>query len=971
MPGQSTFVNADRRSLRRELTLHAVAALGFLALVGALAFALGEGVRQQGLALLGLVVAICLAAGAVTARLVSHHLRTVSAQERRSRDLLRLAADLYWEQDREFRFTHVSDPRGLIDPEQLAAQIGRTPWEVAGIGMSEAQFDAHRADLEAHRAFSGLLVRRRDTPGRSRVHSISGEPKFAADGSFDGYWGVGRDVTEELRVQRASVASETRYRELFERSPSPLYLHRKGIVYDANPAAARLFGFADADAMCGQRLVDLYGPGEAQALLAARLERLETMRVGAGIDVTEYQTRTADGRRISVQVTAVRVDSAGGPATLSILFDITARQAAEAALRRSEAMLSHLFATSPDCITLSEVQSGRHTMVNEAFTRLTGYAAAEVVGRTATELGLWQDTRDRDRLRAAMEHDGRIDEMPATIHKRSGGTASLLVSAARFAMGGRDYMVINARDVTEAERARREHAVILERASIGIALTRENRFVQANPRWEAIFGWPVGTLVGTPGSAVWVEADDYAEIGRIAGPVLAAGQPFECEREMRRRDGSRFWCRILGQAVDPMRPGHSGTIWIADDVTERRRLDAALATARDDAEAASRAKSAFLANTSHEIRTPLNGVLGLARLALRPGIDAAERERLLKQIFETARGLEGILSDILDFSKIEAGKFTLESSVFDLRETLAGVDASYRSLAESKGLTFELSVDPAVPPHVLGDPVRVRQILGNFITNAVKFTSVGSVRVNVARSAGGAVRLTVSDTGTGIDAGVQTQLFQPFSQGDASTTRRFGGTGLGLSICRQLAHLMGGEVGALSTPGQGSTFWAELPLAVAEAPAEAESDEAGEEERLHSARVLLVEDNPVNMMIAAATLAQWGIVVEEARDGRMAIRAVDAAARRGQPFDVVLMDVQMPVMGGHEATIELRKAWSAHALPIIALTAAALVAEREQALAAGMNDFLTKPIDGPKLRRTLARHVRPMPGAALAPPTKH
>ncbi|HEV7575463.1 MAG TPA: PAS domain S-box protein [Caldimonas sp.] len=911
-----------------------------------------------------LVIGGALASGALVARVVAHYLAAAAERERKTISLLRLAADLHWEQDREFRFTHVADPHGLIDEAQLQAQIGCTPWQTKGISMSAAQLDAHRADLEAHRPFSGLLVRRHDAQGRSRVYSVSGEPRFGADGAFAGYWGVARDVTEELRAQRASVASETRYRELFERSPSPLYLHRRGVIYDANPAAARLFGFATPEAMHGLRLIDLFAPAH-QERVAQRIAELETLPVGQGTPVSDFQARRADGRRINVQATGVRVDSSGGPATLSILFDITAREAAEAALRRSEAMLSHLVATSPDCITLSELTSGRHAMVNAAFTRLTGYAADEVVGKTATELGLWRDLRDRDRLRAAMEASGRIDEMPATLQRRSGGVASVLVSAARFRMDGRDYMVVNARDVTESERTRLEHAAILERASIGIALTRDRRFVQANPRWEAIFGWATGTMVGEPGSAVWLDADDYAEIGRVAGPVLAAGAPFEIEREMRRKDGSRFWCRILGQPVDPLRPDQGGTIWIADDITERRRLDAALAAARDAAEAASRAKSAFLANTSHEIRTPLNGLLGLARLALRESIDGAVRRQYLEQIFESARGLEGILSDILDFSKIEAGKFTLDDAVFDLRETLAGVHASYRSLAEAKDLALELAVDPGLPPRVRGDPVRVRQILGNFITNAVKFTAGGTVRIEAAPSEAG-VRLAVVDSGTGIDAAHLDQLFQPFSQGDASTTRRFGGTGLGLSICRQLARLMGGEVGVASSVGVGSTFWAELPLAPAEAGSDGDDAEAVETERLRAARVLLVEDNPVNMMIAAATLAQWGIDVEEARDGRMAIAAVEAAARGGRPFDLVLMDVQMPVMSGHEATRELRKAWSPAALPIIALTAAALVSERELALASGMNDFLTKPIDGPKLRQVLARHMAHKDLASLA-----
>ncbi|MEO8835396.1 MAG: PAS domain S-box protein, partial [Caldimonas sp.] len=898
-----------------------------------------------------------LAVAAVLARLASHALHASAGRENHARRLLRLVADLYWEQDREFRFTQIADPRGLMDSDVLRTEIGRTPWESAAIGMSEMQLDAHRADLEAHRPFAGMLVRRYDNEGRMRVHSVSGEPRFDSAGAFDGYWGVARDVTEETRAQRSSIASETRYRELFERSPSPLYLHRRGIVYDANPAAARLFGFDEAAAMCGTRLLDLFAPGEAQQRVGERIAQLESMKIGEGIPVHDVQARTADGRRIHVQATGVRVDSAGGPATLSILFDVTARQSAEAALRRSEAMLSHLVATSPDCITLSELGSGRHTMVNAAFTRLTGYAAVEVIGRTATELGLWQDLRDRDRLRAAMDVDGRIDEMPAMLQKRHGGTASVLVSAARFTMDGRDYMVVNARDVTDSERTRREHAVILERASIGIALTRDRLFVQANPRWESIFGWPTGTMAGEPGAAVWVDADDYAEIGRRAGPLLAAGEPFEIEREMRRRDGSRFWCRILGQAVDPLRPSHGGTIWIADDITERRRLDAALAAARDAAEAASRAKSAFLANTSHEIRTPLNGVLGLARLALRETIDPAVRRQYLEQIFQSAHGLEGILSDILDFSKIEAGKFTLDEGVFDLREMLGAVHASYRALAEAKGLAFELAIDPALPEHVCGDRVRVRQILVNFVTNAVKFTARGSICVQAGPALAG-VRLAVVDTGAGIDAELEGQLFQPFSQGDASMTRRFGGTGLGLSICRQLAQLMGGEVGVTSRRGEGSTFWAELPLPAAATPVPVAGAEQWENERLQAARVLLVEDNPVNMMIASATLTQWGVAVDEARDGRMAIDAVEAAARAGRPFDLVLMDVQMPVMSGHEATLELRRTWSPQALPIIALTAAALVAEREQALGAGMNDFLTKPLDASRLRKALTQHLR-------------
>ena len=913
----------------------------------------------QRLELVGvLLVAATVGLAVSTWRARERRSRTEAARDERLQKLLGIAADWNWELDREFRFTFLAAPHDRDASAALQRQIGRTPWQVPGMGLSEAQLDEHRADLEAHRRFTGLLTRRRDAQGRARIHSISGEPRFDASGAFEGYWGVARDVTEEVRAHRAMTASETRYRELFERSPSPLLLHRKGRVFDANEAAARLFGFADAAAMTGYPVVDLFSTPENRDEVIDRIAALERLRVGTGIPVADYHARSTDGRQIIVQATAVRVDTASGPATLSILFDVTARQRVEAALRRSEAMLSHLFATSPDSIALSELEGGRLALVNAAFSRVTGYAAHEALGRSADELAIWHDAEEGRRLQALIERDGKVADMPVQIRTKSGARVPMLLSAARFAMDQRDYVVINARDITETERTRLEHAAILERASIGIAFTRDRRFIQANPRFEAMFGWPLGGLAGQPGAVVWASEEDYAEVSRLAGPLLSSGQEFEIEHEMRRQDGSRFWCRLLGQVVDRSHPSHGGTIWIADDITERKRLAEAIAAARDAAEAASQAKSSFLANTSHEIRTPLNGLLGLARLALRPDIDSERRQHYLEQILDSAQGLAVILSDILDLSKIEAGKIALEEVAFDLHDALAGVYQSYRTLAEQKGLELRLEIDRAVPTLVMGDPLRVRQILANFVSNAIKFTERGGVRIRATAEGEGVLHVAVVDTGAGVDAATQQRLFQPFSQGDSSTTRRYGGTGLGLSICRELARLMKGEVGLDSRPGAGSTFWARLPLAAAAAGAETPSTETADLRRLFDKRVLLVEDNPVNMMIAAATLEQWGIEVVQARDGRMAIHAVCEAAAADRPFDAVLMDVQMPVMSGHEAAVELRKDYDAQALPIIALTAAALVSERDQALAAGMNDFLTKPIDSARLRQTLARHVR-------------
>jgi signal transduction histidine kinase/ActR/RegA family two-component response regulator len=422
---------------------------------------------------------------------------------------------------------------------------------------------------------------------------------------------------------------------------------------------------------------------------------------------------------------------------------------------------------------------------------------------------------------------------------------------------------------------------------------------------------------------------------------------------MARRDGSTFWCRVRARAIDPRSPA-AGTIWILDDITERRRVDLALAAAKEQAEAASRAKSEFLANTSHEIRTPLNGLLGLVRLAQEPTISPKRQREYLERIEDSAQALAGIISDILDLSKIEAGRLTLEQTDFDLLALLGTMRAAYSELAQAKGLGFRFDIDPQLPVWIKGDPLRLRQILGNYIGNAIKFTEHGQIEVGVRRLSDSRLRVQVRDTGPGIAGDLQARLFHPFSQADASTTRRYGGTGLGLSICRQLAVLMGGGVGLESRPGRGSLFWADLPLFTASAPSQRGETRRAAGDVLRGAHILLVEDNAVNTLVAQATLAHWGAEVCVAAHG---VEALAAVRRAAVPFDAVLMDLQMPVMSGIDATIELRREHDADALPIIALTADVLVSQRDKALSHGMNDFLAKPIDPDRLVSVLSHWV--------------
>ncbi|MFO1327158.1 MAG: PAS domain S-box protein [Rubrivivax sp.] len=680
--------------------------------------------------------------------------------------------------------------------------------------------------------------------------------------------------------------------------------------------------------------------------------------------------------------------------------DITARVDAERALVASEAQFRATFDQA--AVGIAHVNpGGRLLLVNGRLCDILGYSRAELLQMSFQDITHPDDLpRAMARVRSMLAASGPAREQVEKRYLRKDGSVvwvMLTVSLLRRDDGSPDHFVSVIEDISDRKSAEqaprlgeRRLRLATEAAEIGIFdWDIARNVILWSPELEAIHGLAASPAGSSHTYDEWVRLlhpDDAASAVATVQAALRSGDGAEADWRIVRPDGTVRWVTARFQTFVDDAGSPSQMLGVNIDVTERKAMEAELRrsaqllgefndqlqrrvaeqtqeirNARDQAEAANQAKSSFLANMSHEIRTPMNAIIGLSGLLRRRPLDPEVADKLQK-IEAAGRHLLGVIDDILDFSRIEAGQLHLAESALDIRTLALHVVSMVSESAQAKGveLTTELGL---LPPRLLGDPTRLTQALLNLVGNAVKFTEVGTVALRVSAAPGGdgavCVRFEVDDTGVGIAPEAMERLFSPFVQADASTVRRFGGTGLGLAITRRLARLMGGDAGASSVPGQGSRFW--FTALLRHAPGEgAEATDAprldvGEQLRRRCAgkRILLVEDNEINRFVAQAILEDVGLVCDVAEDGQQAVERIRASAPG--TYGLTLMDMQMPRLDGLAAARAIRALDAGRAMPIVAMTANAFAEDEARCLAAGMNDFVAKPVDPDRLYATLLK----------------
>ncbi len=828
-----------------------------------------------------------------------------------------------------------------------------------------------------------------------------------------------REAAEKAASQSLRVAeekangslqeSEKRYRSLFEANPLPMWIYDLETLafLEINDAAISHYGYKREEFLL-MTIADIRPQADKDALLANVAHVADHAVNHAGV----WRHQKKDSSMIDVEITSHALDHRGRRAKLVLALDVTQRQRADAERQVISEIVQGVLTTSnlDEFLDLAHRSIGKFLYAKNCFVALhdpttdllhfefwvdkldpippplpIGEGFSSYVLRTGQPLLLTQE------LKARMYEQGKFTKsgsdspswlgVPLRTPTRTIGVLAVQHYGKENAYSQRDLEFLSTVGDQIAQAIERKRAQEELKQSEEDFRTMANNISQLawmadatghifwyNQRWFDYSGTTLEEMAGWGWQKIHHPDHVQLVIDKITR-CFESGEAWDQTFPLRGRDGIYRW--FLSRAF-PIRDAEGNVLrWFGTntDITENKTLEEELAVARDQALTSARMKSEFLANMSHEIRTPMNGVIGMTGLLMDTPLSEEQRE-FAETIQTSGEALLSIINDILDFSKIEAGKLELEVVDIDVANVIRGTISLLQTQAKAKGLELRASIDPDVPTLLRGDAGRLRQVLINLIANGLKFTASGHISIHVSldhqnESVAG-LQVRVTDTGIGISEDVQRRLFRAFMQADGSTTRRYGGTGLGLAISKELVAKMGGEIGVESLPGKGSTFWftVQLPKQLNATDACTQVNEvsalrhdppvcASAEEDLQHGRVLIAEDNVVNQRVAVAQLRSLGCPSADVVGN--GVEVLEALGR--VPYDIVLMDCQMPELDGYETTRKIREA-GGHQPYIIAMTANALEGDREVCLAAGMDAYLSKPVRTAALKEIFTERER-------------
>ena len=874
----------------------------------------------------------------------------------------------------------ITDTNGLIEYVNPAftTMTGYTHEEVLGQNPRLLKSGRHPREfyqelwctIRSGQVWHGEMVNRRKD-GSLYTEEMRITPVRDAAGEIVRYIAIKHDVTEEraaeeLRLLLAAV-EDSSDDAIATSSPA-------GVILTWNRGAETMLGYSSNEAI-GKPL-SVFVPSERQPHLERVIEQaLDGHVVSQHHGVCLHK----DGSKVRVSVTVRPIRNyAGEIVAVTVTHrDLSERREAE----QARALLASIVECSSDAISAVKLD-GTIVSWNRASEVLLGYTSREIIGKNAALLAPPERGEHTRKCLGLIRQGCSVSSFEDLALTKDGRVIDVSVAVSPIRDPDQEVVgaAVIARDITERKQADQALKSSEEKFRQLAETIREvfwmvspsvDEILYVSPAYQHVWGRSCESLYQNPMS--WMEAIHPDDRKRADAGVLkyTQGEAAESEYRIRTPDGEEKWICDRSFPIRDQAGKLIRIVGIAEDITEQRRYEAELIQAREGADAANQAKSRFLANMSHEIRTPMNGVIGMIQLLLETEL-TPEQKRYVTIAETSGRALLNLIDGVLDLSKIEAKKIQIERKGFCVQAAVEDVIQLLSVQSSAKGLGFRSRVSAEIPALLVGDVYRLRQVLTNLCSNAIKFTERGNVTLDVELEGRGddeaTVRFTVTDTGIGIRPEKLARIFSPFTQADDSTTRKYGGTGLGLTISKQLVELMGGSIGVDSRVGHGSVFWFTVVLALPE-PGQPEiaSEQSGRKmEALGktprtqpdaSAQILIVEDNLTNREVVLAQVRKLGYRAHAVTDGAAAVDAVE-----GGGYALVLMDCEMPVMDGFEATRWIRRS-SHRQVPIIALTADAMPADRDRCLKEGMNDYLAKPVELRLLEEVLAKWMPSNSGA--------